>query len=157
MPGEPMDQTSGYDRSAHEASCPCNLCIGFDIQYAVQEGKLNKEHWKPGGLENWLYAMRHKKLNWDLPDGHCLICGGTTVHAWFVKDHYEIKRYNTIEKDGKFYTSMMIHKESPIFAVYLRYVQREGLFAGDPSKVYQIFKKWVCNLLDLLPEKCIGF
>jgi hypothetical protein len=152
-----MDQTSDYDRSAHEASCPCNYCIGFDIAFAKQEG-LRAEQWQPEGLYNWLRNQRQKKLNWDLPDGHCLICGGTTIHAWYIKDHYEIKRYNTVEKDGKFYTSMMIHKDSPIYAVYLRYVKREGLFAKQGyAESYQIFKVWVSQLLDLSPANCIGF
>ena len=145
-----------YSREAHPNACPCKLCVTFDIAFAVQENSAQ-------GLQldfyhAYLTTQRSKKLNWDLPDGHCILCGGTAMDAWHIGQHYEMKRFNEKVMDGKSFTSLLLHKDGPMIAVYKQFVAREGGWGKMPfDQAKARFTNWACQLSDLLPEKCIGY
>jgi len=144
-----------YKREDHDNACPCKLCVTFDIVFAMQETGNTFSTW--ADLPGFLTREREKKLNWDLPAGHCLVCGGTVLWAWHLGEHYQIARHNTQEKDGKVYTSLMLHKGGPMYAVYSEYIRKEGGWGKlGPVESKRRFLTWASHLMDLLPEKCIG-
>lgn len=145
-----------YRREDHENACPCKLCVAFDIAYMAQT---SGEQWASSvsaqGVFDWITRERSKKLNWDVPSDHCILCGGTRMDAWTLKDHYEIHRHNEQEKDGRFYSSLLLHKDGSMFAVYKQYVEKSGGWDKIPFKDAKTrFVKWACQLMDLLPAKC---
>lgn len=133
-----------HDRAQHEASCPCKLCIGYDIHVAVQDG-LAVDHYKPGGLESLILLYRQRKLNWDLPSGHCLLCGGTSMSTHKIGEHHIIKRFNQKDHNNLHLCSLLVHKQGALSGVI-------KLLSHDHLKL----RKWASHLQDLLPEKCIG-
>jgi hypothetical protein len=144
-----------YRREDHDHACPCKLCVTFDIVYAMQETGNDFSAW--ADLPGFLTRERSKKLNWDLPPGHCLVCGGTVLWAWNLGEHYQIARHNTQEKDGKFYTSLMLHVGGPMYAVYRTYLVKTGGWGKlGPVESKKRFLTWASHLMDLSPEKCIG-
>lgn len=144
-----------YRREDHVNACPCKLCVTFDIAYAAERNLVSLDQWRD--LVGFLTREREKKLNWDLPPDHCLICGGTTLSAWSMGEHYQLARHNTQEKDGKFYTSLMLHVGGPMYAVYHTYIQKTGGWGKlGPVESKRRFIQWASHLMDLSPEKCIG-
>lgn len=144
-----------YNREDHDHACPCKLCVTFDIVYAMQETGLTFEGWSD--LPGFLTRERSKKLNWDLPEGHCLVCGGTVLWAHNLGEHYQIARFNTKEVDGKFYTSLMLHVGGPMYGVYREYLNKDrGWGKLPPAEAARRFRTWASHLMDLSPEKCIG-
>ena len=141
-----MDDLSLYDRSAHPASCPCKLCVTFDVALAVQDGVVDTRNWKLGGLEGWITWARSCSLNWDLPPTHCILCGGNIMKAWITSEHYEVKRYNTQALNGKFYTSWMISKHGGIIASYKSLLLRRR----------KELIPWVAANLNLCSDHCTG-
>jgi hypothetical protein len=134
-----------HDRSAHEASCPCKLCVTFDVELAKQEG-LRTDLWRQSGLEQWIAKQRLKDLNWNLPVAHCILCGGSSLRSSTVMEHYEHKRWNEKEVQGRIYTSLLVHKTGWQIASY-----KSFLALGRQSVT-----DWACNYLDLSPLPCIG-
>lgn len=145
-----------YDRSAHPNACPCKLCVTFDIAYACQEtGATGRDL---PAYHAYVTAQREKKLNWNLPDDHCILCGGSAMNAWAIGQHYQLARHNEQNQNGKFYTSLLLHKDGPLIAVYRQFVAREGGWGKMPfDQAKARFTNWVAQLLDLLPEKAVGY
>lgn len=148
-----------YRREDHENACPCKLCVTFDIAFAMQE--TGATGYDLPRLHANVTRQRERKLNWNLPDGHCLLCGGTAFNTWAIKDHYEIPRHNTKEvldrTAARFYTSLLLHKDGAMFAVYKSYVERSRGWATLPfQEAKRRFIEWASQLMDLSPAKCIG-
>ena len=135
-----------YNRSEHEASCPCNFCTAYDILYAVQEKAIDLKQFKPGGLQELLIMYRNRKLNWDLPVHHCLLCGGTSFATSTVQDHHLYPRYNEKQIGGRWLSSLLVHRQSAMIGAYNTIRVREP----------QYVPTWAAQLMDLQPEKCVG-
>lgn len=134
---------SQYDRTAHIASCPCKLCVTYDLLLAQSEG-LQMDQWRD--LAGYITTQRSKDLNWDLPTSHCILCGGYTPRSSTVMEHYERKRWNEKEIEGKTYTSLLLHKSGWQIGSY-----KSFLALGRPRVT-----DWACNFLDLSSVPCIG-
>jgi hypothetical protein len=150
-----MDPAS-YRREDHDNACPCKLCVTFDIAFAMQE--TGAEGYRLEGLHSYITRRRNQKLNWELPDGHCILCGGTSFSAWHLGQHFEIHQHNTQAKDGKWFTSLLLHKEGAMFAVYRQFVERQGGWGKLPyDQAKARFIQWASHMMDLNPYTCVGY
>lgn len=150
-----------YDRSQHEASCPCIKCIAYDVQFAKQERpNITTEFWT-----KILEMDRNRKLNWDLPVGHCILCGGTETCVWQLNEHFLIKRFNEKESNGQWLSSLMMHKQGSQIGAYKTVLKRLNekahvagqLGIGRVKSGRDQLLEWACNMMDLQLEKCKGF
>lgn len=137
-----------YERTEHNAACPCEDCCKHDALLIKSQLPRDGIAWRAGGLEHLLHTYRSRELNWSLEPGHCGMCGGTDMTASKMYEHDLVKNHNPKVENGRAYVSLLIADGSGWLATARGFAAcTKSIWTGQPTDGKSMLKQWVASVL----------
>jgi hypothetical protein len=123
----------------HTCNCTCDTCMDEDCFAIIQAHP--KSTWTRQKLE-WIRSVRSKPLNWTLEPGHCALCGGNSLSAWDMGEHWILKGHNPQTVGEMTYLSVLIADQGSWAATYREFTK----------KGKEALRTWTSHLLGVSPS-----